>query len=106
VWDILLSIVKMSFLKKLEVASETELTRWINDDIKPIEASRRTWTFWTFHNYCKRLLIRRYQFMLIRKGILVNSNISTYLTGSSLIALGLTWWQAIICVFLNFSKGN
>ena len=26
----------MGFLKKLEVASETELTRWVNDDIKPI----------------------------------------------------------------------
>jgi hypothetical protein len=44
---------RMSFLKKLEVDSESELTRWINDDIKPIEAGRRTWTFWTFHNYCK-----------------------------------------------------
>ncbi|KAE8441774.1 hypothetical protein EG329_004332 [Mollisiaceae sp. DMI_Dod_QoI] len=75
----------MSFMKRYEVASETELTRWINDDIKPIEAGRRTWTFWTFHNYW----------------ILVNSNISTYLTGSSLIALGLTWWQAIISIVIG-----
>jgi NCS1 family nucleobase:cation symporter-1 len=43
----------ISFIKKLEVDSETELTRWINDDFKPIEAEHRTWTFWTFHNYCK-----------------------------------------------------
>lgn len=43
----------MGFMKRFEVASETELTRWINDDIKPIEAGRRTWTFWTFHNYCE-----------------------------------------------------
>ncbi|CZR69975.1 related to uracil permease [Phialocephala subalpina] len=75
----------MSFMKRFEVDSETELTRWINDDIKPIEAGRRTWTFWTFHNYW----------------ILVNSNISTYLTGSSLIALGLTWWQAIISIVVG-----
>lgn len=34
-------------------------------------------------------------------GVLVNSNISTYITGSSLIALGLSWWQAIICMFLS-----
>lgn len=26
--------------------------RWINNDIKPIEAGRRTWGLWTFHNYC------------------------------------------------------
>ncbi|KUJ07643.1 NCS1 nucleoside transporter family protein [Mollisia scopiformis] len=75
----------MGFMERFEVASETELTRWINDDIKPIEAGRRTWTFWTFHNYW----------------ILVNSNISTYLTGSSLIALGLTWWQAIISIVIG-----
>jgi len=35
--------------------------------------------------------------LILSTGILVNSNISTYMTGSSLIALGLTWWQAIIC---------
>lgn len=39
--------------KRFEVQSETEITRWINDDIKPIEAGRRTWGFWTFNNYCK-----------------------------------------------------
>lgn len=43
----------MGFMKRLEVTSETEATKWINDDIKPIEAERRTWTFWTFHNYCE-----------------------------------------------------
>lgn len=84
-------------MKKFEVASETELTKWINDDIKPIEAGRRTWTFWTFHNYCESHFLVENERKLICIGILVNSNISTYLTGSSLIALGLTWWQAIIC---------
>jgi hypothetical protein len=29
-------------------------------------------------------------------GLLINCNIATYLTGSALIPLGLTWWQAII----------
>ncbi|KAH8652640.1 NCS1 nucleoside transporter family protein [Tricladium varicosporioides] len=75
----------MGFFKRFEVESETEATRWINDDIKPIEASRRTWSFWTYHNLW----------------VLVNSNISTYLTGSSLIALGLTWWQAIISIVVG-----
>ncbi len=41
-------------LKKLEVPLEggTVPDRWINNDIKPIEKGRRTWTFWTFHNLC------------------------------------------------------
>ncbi|KAJ5298328.1 uncharacterized protein N7443_006448 [Penicillium atrosanguineum] len=76
-----------AFLKKLEIESEggPEPDRWINNDIKPIEEGRRTWGFWTFHNFW----------------ILVNSNISSYMTGSSLIALGLTWWQAIIAIVVG-----
>lgn len=38
---------------------------------------------------------------MVTLGILVNSNISTYMTGSSLIALGLTWWQAIIAIVVG-----
>ena len=73
-----------SLLRRLEVPLEGETVpdRWINNDIRPIEEGRRTWTFWTFHNLW----------------VLTNTNISTYLTGSSLIALGLTWWQAIIVI--------
>lgn len=90
----------MGIFTRFEVASETETTRWINDDIKPIESERRSWGFWTFHNYCEQLFANTLSLTLTltKKGILVNSNISTYLTGSSLIALGLTWWQAIICL--------
>ncbi|KAK7900658.1 hypothetical protein LTR67_002942 [Exophiala xenobiotica] len=76
-----------ALIKKLEVPFEGETTpnRWINNDIKPIEKGRRTWTFWTFHNLW----------------VLTNTNISTYMTGSSLIALGLTWWQAIIAIIVG-----
>ncbi|KAJ5109997.1 Allantoin permease [Penicillium argentinense] len=78
----------MNFLlKKLQVEVEGGVVpdRWINNDIKPIEAGRRTWGLWTFHNFW----------------VLINSNISTYMTGSSLIALGLTWWQAIIAIVVG-----
>jgi NCS1 family nucleobase:cation symporter-1 len=33
--------------------------------------------------------------------LLLDTNISTYLTGSSLIALGLTWWQALISIIIG-----
>jgi purine-cytosine permease-like protein len=35
-------------------------------------------------------------YILTGAGLLINCNIATYLTGSALIPLGLTWWQAII----------
>ncbi|KAK2010864.1 NCS1 nucleoside transporter family protein [Colletotrichum eremochloae] len=56
-----------------------------NDDIRPIESHRRTWGFLMFHNFW----------------LLVNCNITTYLTGSALIPLGLTWWQAFICIAIG-----
>lgn len=74
-----------SWLRKLEVPRTTELNQWINYDIRPIEAARRTWGFLSYHNYW----------------LLTNTNISTYLTGSSLIPLGLTWWQAVICIVVG-----
>lgn len=33
--------------------------------------------------------------------VLTNTNISTYMVGSSLIALGLVWWQAIIAIICS-----
>ncbi|KAK8003317.1 hypothetical protein PG989_003036 [Apiospora arundinis] len=76
-----------SWIKRLEVpqSSSTALSRWINNDIRPIEAKRRTWVYSTFSN----------------SWLLTNINISTYLTGSALIPLGLMWWQAIICIVIG-----
>lgn len=98
-----------ALLRKLQLGSEGGPVpdRWINNDIKPIEAHRRTWGFWTFHNYCTqvensiavaRILTSSFLWCL---GVLCNSNISSYMTGSSLIALGLTWWQAIIAIIIG-----
>ncbi|KAL4874958.1 permease for cytosine/purines, uracil, thiamine, allantoin-domain-containing protein [Aspergillus karnatakaensis] len=71
-----------ALLKRIELPHES---RWINEDIRPVEAERRTWTFSSFHNFW----------------LLINCTIATYLTGSSLIPLGLTWWQAIISIILG-----
>lgn len=42
-------------IKKLEVPHDggTVPSRWVNNDIRPIEKERRTWNFWAFHNLCK-----------------------------------------------------
>ncbi|KAF4975216.1 hypothetical protein FZEAL_7973 [Fusarium zealandicum] len=68
--------------KRIEVPRGS---RWINDDVRPVGTQRRTWTFRTFHNFW----------------LLINCNIATYLTGSALIPLGLTWWQAIIAIIIG-----
>jgi NCS1 family nucleobase:cation symporter-1 len=75
-----------------------------NDDVRPIEKARRTWTFTSFHNFCtfqamgcnSIFSILTLTFLIIL-GVLINCNTATFLTGSALIPLGLTWWQAIIC---------
>ena len=43
-----------NLLKRLKVPTDGGLppNRWVNNDIKPIEVGRRTWGFWTFHNFC------------------------------------------------------
>ncbi|KAL4898677.1 permease for cytosine/purines, uracil, thiamine, allantoin-domain-containing protein [Aspergillus ambiguus] len=74
----------MALIDRLRVSSEYGQTpnRWVNYDIQPVEWARRTWTFWTYHNLW----------------VLVNANISNYMSGSSLIALGLTWRQALAAI--------
>lgn len=32
----------------------------------------------------------------------MNSNISTYMTGSSLVAMGMSWWEALISISIGF----
>lgn len=71
-----------------ELVKRAELphgSQWINEDVRPVEAERRTWTFLAYHNFW----------------LLINCNIATYLTGSALIPLGLTWWQAIIAIVVG-----
>ncbi|KAM0261428.1 hypothetical protein ACHAQJ_002281 [Trichoderma viride] len=69
----------------IERARLPYVSQWINEDIRPVEAARRTWGFWTFHNYW----------------LLINCDIATFLTGSALIPLGLNWWQAIIAIVVG-----
>lgn len=75
----------MGLGKLIERARLPCVSQWINEDIRPIESARRTWTFWTFHNFW----------------LLINCNIATFLTGSALIPLGLNWWQAIIAIVVG-----
>ncbi|KAJ7082975.1 NCS1 nucleoside transporter family [Mycena epipterygia] len=62
-----------------------ELTRWINRDIVPLPPSRRTWGPWSFVGFW----------------LVIGINISGWTTASSLLALGLNVWQALLSVILG-----
>ncbi|PNY21209.1 Uncharacterized protein TCAP_07265 [Tolypocladium capitatum] len=71
-----------SILRRIELEHVSPL---VNDDIRPCEARRRTWTSLAFHNFW----------------LLINCNIATFLTGSALVPLGLAWWQAIVSIVIG-----
>ncbi|KAF9807417.1 hypothetical protein IEO21_08224 [Rhodonia placenta] len=74
-------------LKSLEVPHQEgrKADRWHNHDLMPVDFPRRTWGARQF----------------VELWILINMNISGYQTGSSLVASGLKWWQAVICIIVG-----
>jgi len=57
---------------------------FINDDLAPVPADRRTWTVWNFSALW----------------ISMAACIPTYMLASSLIGEGMNWWQAVLTIFL------
>lgn len=66
-------------------SKETVSTVWINDDIRPLPPSRRTWTVWAFSS-----------FWAINQICLSNWQV-----GSALVAIGLTVWQSVVAVIIG-----
>ncbi|EKM57523.1 uncharacterized protein PHACADRAFT_170776 [Phanerochaete carnosa HHB-10118-sp] len=78
-------------LRKLEVEHDENLTYsqlfLANDDLLPVVSEKRTWRTWNF----------------IAFWIADSFNINTWMIVSSMVQLGLSWWQAWICVWLGYS---
>ncbi|OAA69741.1 NCS1 nucleoside transporter family protein [Cordyceps fumosorosea ARSEF 2679] len=73
-------------LSALMAAAELpSVSQWINDDVRPVEKERRTWNLRSFHDLW----------------LVINCNTTTFITGSALIPLGLSWWQAVICIVVG-----
>uniref|UniRef100_A0A093VJ29 Allantoin permease n=1 Tax=Talaromyces marneffei PM1 TaxID=1077442 RepID=A0A093VJ29_TALMA len=93
----------MSLLKRLEVPHEggTIPDPWINNDIKPVEAGRRKWGFWTFNYYWN---------ILASVFIVLNSLPGAFYHLGFPVANRYVWgmWgsQWVICnrIFLSISK--
>lgn len=39
---------------------------------------------------------------VLLSGLVINCNTTTFITGSALIPLGLSWWQAVICAYSSY----
>ncbi|KAI5887332.1 NCS1 nucleoside transporter family [Schizophyllum commune H4-8] len=80
----------MGLLQRLEVShqpGQTYAQMFLeNEDLRPVEAEKRTWRGWNFVTFW----------------IADSFNINTWMIASSMIQLGLTWWQAWICVWVGY----
>ncbi|KKA28430.1 hypothetical protein TD95_003042 [Thielaviopsis punctulata] len=78
-------------LDKIAVETEPGLTTaqlmLINNDLKPVESSRRQWGPWNYVGFW----------------IADSFNINTWMISSSMIVAGLSWWQAWLCVWIGYA---
>ncbi|KAF9010252.1 permease for cytosine/purines, uracil, thiamine, allantoin-domain-containing protein [Cyathus striatus] len=81
---------KQRLAQELEVPQRTGLTYTqlflTNDDLAPVPASKRTWRAINFVSFW----------------IADSFNVNTWMIVSSMVQLGLSWWQAWICVWLGY----
>ncbi|KIX01408.1 uncharacterized protein Z518_09134 [Rhinocladiella mackenziei CBS 650.93] len=78
------SVVKRA-LHKIELPENEQGNRWSNEDIQPVPPERQTWG----------------PIQFVELWFLINLNVSSYQTGSSLLASGMTYWQAIIVILVG-----
>ncbi|KDR80376.1 hypothetical protein GALMADRAFT_223259 [Galerina marginata CBS 339.88] len=80
----------MGILQKLEVDHAPGLTYkqmfLTNDDLAPVPSEKRTWRTINFVSFW----------------IADSFNVNTWMIVSSMVQLGLSWWQAWICVWLGY----
>ncbi|KAF8870175.1 permease for cytosine/purines, uracil, thiamine, allantoin-domain-containing protein [Infundibulicybe gibba] len=80
----------MGLLQRLEVGHQPGLTYsqlfLSNDDLSPVPPAKRTWSALNFMTFW----------------IADSFNVNTWMIASSMVQLGLSWWQAWICVWLGY----
>ncbi|KAJ7753361.1 permease for cytosine/purines, uracil, thiamine, allantoin-domain-containing protein [Mycena maculata] len=80
----------MGFLKRLEVTHEPGLTQTQlflrNEDLQPVPKEKRTWNSFNFFSFW----------------VADSFNVNTWMIASSMVQLGLSWWQAWICVWVGY----
>ncbi|KAJ6470109.1 permease for cytosine/purines, uracil, thiamine, allantoin-domain-containing protein [Mycena vitilis] len=80
----------MGLLQRLEVAHEPGLTHsqlfLTNEDLLPVPEEQRTWAGFNFFAFW----------------VADSFNVNTWMIVSSMVQLGLSWWQAWICVWIGY----
>ncbi|KAF7351206.1 hypothetical protein MSAN_01551700 [Mycena sanguinolenta] len=80
----------MGLLQRLEVAHEPGLTHaqlfLTNEDLQPVPKEKRTWAGFNFFAFW----------------VADSFNVNTWMIVSSMVQLGLSWWQAWICVWIGY----
>ncbi|KAJ7108511.1 permease for cytosine/purines, uracil, thiamine, allantoin-domain-containing protein [Mycena epipterygia] len=80
----------MGLLERLEVAHEPGLTQselfLKNEDLQPVAPEKRTWAAFNFFAFW----------------VADSFNVNTWMIVSSMVQLGLSWWQAWICVWVGY----
>ncbi|KAJ7267010.1 permease for cytosine/purines, uracil, thiamine, allantoin-domain-containing protein [Mycena haematopus] len=80
----------MGLLQHLEVAHEPGLSHaqlfLTNEDLQPVPEGKRTWAGFNFFAFW----------------VADSFNVNTWMIVSSMVQLGLSWWQAWICVWLGY----
>ncbi|KAJ7359321.1 permease for cytosine/purines, uracil, thiamine, allantoin-domain-containing protein [Mycena albidolilacea] len=80
----------MGLLQRLEVAHEPGLTHsqlfLTNEDLLPVPEEKRTWASYNFFAFW----------------VADSFNVNTWMIVSSMVQLGLSWWQAWICVWIGY----
>ncbi|KAJ7823964.1 permease for cytosine/purines, uracil, thiamine, allantoin-domain-containing protein [Mycena olivaceomarginata] len=80
----------MGLLQRLEVAREPGLTHsqlfLTNEDLLPVPEEKRTWASYNFFAFW----------------VADSFNVNTWMIVSSMVQLGLSWWQAWICVWIGY----
>ncbi|KII87587.1 hypothetical protein PLICRDRAFT_640728 [Plicaturopsis crispa FD-325 SS-3] len=82
--------VARRIIRAVEVPHEPGLTHTqlflSNEDLLPVDVPKRTWAAWNF----------------VAFWIADSFNVNTWMIVSSMVQLGLNWWQAWICVWLGY----
>ncbi|KAF8864865.1 putative allantoin permease [Acephala macrosclerotiorum] len=75
---------KKAFLEYLrtEASEENGSWSWVNEDLLPTPSEKRTWRAWNYAFFYSSLAM------------------DNWTLGSTLIGVGLKWWQAIVTIFI------
>lgn len=90
-------------IRKLESNHPEGLTRTelflASEDLLPVTEEKKTWDWWNFVRLRSGIWLTHQVSFWIADSF----NLNTFTIASSMIAAGLTWWQALICVILGYS---